>query len=390
MIAAIRRRAEADTPQDDALRLDALVRESRDAGIARRCLLVSLSSLPRQVLLPHHLRLARDAVEPLAMADRARVFALPNQDLIVVWRGEAQAALAQSLDAVRLLFEDDAALLPDPALLTRVLTLPDDADRLLDIIDTSMRPDPFAATRPAAPGRKLDLGTLATIESALTSADISRMVRRRAVCSRGEAGALRLRWEIRLISIDELTDTLVPGTDITADPWLFRRLTRMLDRRMLALLAAPHELRGAGPLGLSLNVSSVLSPEFLRFDAALSSALRGQVVIGIAAGDLLSDPAAFIFARDFARARQYRLMLRGITAELIDVLPLRRTGLDLVELLWSRELALIDIDAMPLDLRRTVLTGVDTPEALAWATQHAPGFVAGRLALPEDRRRANS
>ena len=116
MIAAIHSRStapEAVAPQEDAVRLDALVREARDADIARRVLLVSLSSLPRQFVLPHHLRLARDAVEPLAMADRARVFGLPNHDLVVIWRGDAQAALSQSLDAVRLLFEDDAALLPD-------------------------------------------------------------------------------------------------------------------------------------------------------------------------------------------------------------------------------------------------------------------------------------
>jgi hypothetical protein len=201
---------------------------------------------------------------------------------------------------------------------------------------------------------------------------------------------MRLCWELRLLSISELTETLVPGTDITAEPWLFRRLTRVLDRRMLALLSAPDELRGAGPLGLSLNVASLLSPEFLRFDAMLPGVLRGRVVIGLAAGDLLADPAAFIFARDFARVRQYRLMLRGITPDLIEVLPLRRTGLDLVEVPWSRELAAIDLERLPLDLRSTVLVGVDMPEALAWATQHAPGFLAGRLATPNDRRKPGS
>ena len=55
-----------------------------------------------------------------------------------------------------------------------------------------------------------------------------------------------------------------------ADPWLFRRLTRTFDRRMLALLASPEELRLAGPLGIDLNVASVLSPAFLRFDGGVA------------------------------------------------------------------------------------------------------------------------
>lgn len=378
---------DAEQHSDDAAPLEALVRETRDTGIARRVLLLRLSALPRQVALPHHLRLARDAVEPLAMADRARVFTLANHDLVVVWRGEAQAALDQSLDAVSLLFEDDARLLPDPAMLSRLLTLPEDADLVIAAIDASRQPDPFTAPRPAVPLRKLDLATLAAVEAALASADISRMVRRRPISSRTDDGAMRLRWELRLLSVGELTDTLIPGTDINSDPWLFRRLTRVLDRRMLALLSAPDELRLAGPFGLSLNVASLLAPEFLRFDASLPGPLRGQVVIGLAAGDILSDPAAFIFARDFVRPRQYRLMLRGLTADLIEVLPLRRVGLDLVEVMWSPELAAADLDLLPLDLRRTVLSGIDTAEALAWADQHAPGFLSGRLVPPSDRRR---
>ena len=57
--------------------------------------------------------------------------------------------------------------------------------------------------------------------------------------------------------------------DVQKDPWLFRRLTRTLDRRMLSLLASPGRIDVAyGPFALDLNVASLLSPEFLRFDAS--------------------------------------------------------------------------------------------------------------------------
>ena len=128
---------------------------------------------------------------------------------------------------------------------------------------------------------------------------------------------------------------LAPERDLRADRWLFRRLTRTLDRRMLALLAVPGEVRAAGPFGLDLNVASILSPTFLRFDAGLPAALRGQLVLDLSPADVIADPASFLFARDFARARGYRLLLRGITAGLLDAFPLRRTGLDLLQLRWS-------------------------------------------------------
>lgn len=374
----------------DAARLEALVHEAREAGIARRVLLLRLSRLPRHAAMPHHLRLAREAITPLESADRARVFALANHDLVVVWRGDAQAALARTEAALAHLFEDEAALLPDPATLTALLDLPEEAEVLLAAVAESRRPDPFARTSKPTPTRPLDLAALAEIEAMLAQADIARMARRRPVCSRVDDGGLRLRWETRLLSIRELADAVAPGVDITGDAWLFRRLTRLLDRRLLALLAAPDELRGAGPFGLSLNVSAVLSPEFLRFDAALPSALRGQVVIGFAPWDMLSDPAAFLFARDFARARQYRLMLRGVSLPLAGLVPLRRSGLDLLELQWSAALEGADLDRLPIDMRRVVLSGLDTPQALAWAGAQAPAFVAGRLVQPSDRRRLGS
>lgn len=382
MIAAIRRRREAAAeaePGADAQRLEALVRESREAGIERRVLLLHLSRLPRHLAQPHHLRLARDALAPLTAADRARVFVLPNEDIAVVWRGDAAVALSASLDAVRLLFEDDD--LPDPGVLAEVLRLPQAADEVLAAVDLALQPELSAVLVHRRAGRPLDIATLGALETALAQADVARLVRRRAVCARDEEGGFALRWDLRLLSVAELGEALVPGTDVLAEPWLFRRLTRLLDRRMLALLAAPDELRRAGGFGLKLNVSSILSPEFLRFDAALPGHLRGQVVLGIAPDDMLLDPAAFLFARDFAQARQYRLMLRGVGAGLLEALPLRRCGLDLVELRWSEALAGL---AAP-DPLRTLLSGADTPDALAWAEAQGVGLLCGRLAQPTRR-----
>ncbi len=149
---------------------------------------------------------------------------------------------------------------------------------------------------------------------------------------------MRLAWEERFLSVPELIDAVAPGCDAKADIWLFRRLTRALDRRMLSILSDPGELRGAGPFSITLNVASVLSPEFLRFDAAMPSALRSRVVIGLLPADVASDAGAFVFARNFARARSYRICLRAVSAALLPVLDLPALELDFIQLIWSDEL----------------------------------------------------
>lgn len=373
---------DADAPRAETDSLRTLVHECVDSGIARRALLLRLSRLPENLARPHHLRLARSALDPLTIADRARLFNLPNGDVAMVWRGEAAEALRESLKAVLHLFAGEDEKLPDPGALVLALRLPEEAQTLLQALDEASRPLAHDDPARGAPTDPLDPQALAAVEAALAQADVARFVRRRPVCERGADGEFRLRWEERALSVAEIAASLAPDRAMRADPWLFRRLTRTLDRRMLALLGAPHELRDAGPFSLSLNVASILSPEFLRFDASLPATLRGRVVLGLTPADIMADPAAFLFAREFARERGYRLVLRGVTADLLDVFPLRRIGLDLLQLRFSPELTRAGADLALPEGGRIVLSRADSGEALAWGRAQGVVLYQGRAALP--------
>jgi hypothetical protein len=288
-------------PEEAAQALEALVREAVATGTPRQALLLRLSRLPRP--MPHHVRLAVEALEPLTAADRARLFLLPNGDAAVVWRGPAPVLLAEARARLATLYAgaDEAGV---PGGLAQHLGLPEEAATLLAAATGSLQPPATAV--PPAPRAPLDPATLATLEEALASADLSRFARRRPVCALVPGEGLKLAWETRVLSLTELADTLVPGFDLEAAPWLFRRLTRLLDLRMMALLAAPQELDRARPFALRLNIASILSPAFLRFDAALPSRLRGRVVIALRPEDVLADPPAFLFARRCWRAPSRR------------------------------------------------------------------------------------
>lgn len=350
--------------------LAAFVAECVGTGVARRVLLVRLSSLPRALARPHHMRLVRDALEPLASANRAQMFHLPSGDIAVAWRGAEDAALARARTVIERLFEDAAVandLAPALGLLLAVLRLPDDAEALLASTETPVQ---------AAPARlrevPLDPPLLARLEQALAQAYIAPFVRRESIHA-AEDGGFPLAWERRFLSVEAVAAALMPGVELRADPWLFARLTRTFDRRMLSLLAAPAELRHAGPFSLDLNVASLLGPEFMRFDAALPPRLRGQVVLDLVAPDILADLAAFGFARDFAHQRGYRLALRGVGAELARVLPAGALGFDLVYVGW------VGVASDPGDPSpaRIVLTGANTPEALAWGQSYGVTLFEG-------------
>ncbi len=369
-----------DAPQGDAARLMALARDACAAGIGRRVLLLRLSLLPVASTPPHHLRMVRDALSPLLAADRAQFFSLPSRDLALVWRGAAAEALQRSLDAVRLLFADSG--LDGADRLALLLDLPGDAESLMLQIS---RPPRAAPPPPLAPSRRMDPVSLGVLERALVQASVDRFQRRRAICSDGARG-FELAWERRFLALDEIFETLMPDCDPRADPWLLYRLRRSLDRRLLASLCqggagGGAELREAEPFAIELNVASILGAEFLRFDTLLPRRLRGQVLLTLRPADILCDLASFQFARDFARARGYRLMLRGRLDDLA-LLPVERLGLDLLALSWSD--ALIDplLAALLPAPERLVLERVDNAAAMEWARAFGPAYLQGGMVAP--------
>lgn len=371
---------QASLEELDAAALATLARDCRLAGVERQVLLLRLSRLPFDYFRPHHARLAEGAFEPLARADRARLYRLPGHDLALAWRGEAAPQESQVLSALSILFAEPEGRLPALSELVRRFILPRDAERLAACLAVPESSPPPTRNRPP-----LDPAALFAIERALASADMARFARRRPVSRRDATGRLTLAWEKRFLSVAEIGESLAPEHDLAADPWLFRRLTLTLDRRMLALLSAPGELAHASPFAINLNVESILSPAFLSFDAALPAALRGAIVLDLLPADILNDAAAFLFARDFARGRGYRLAVRGLTAALLPILPLAPLGLDLMAVRHSPELAALPpavLDQAAPDRTQILLTRVDSAAALAWGTEQDLVLFQGRAALP--------
>lgn len=375
------------SPGDGLGGLRNLVHDCATAGVARRVLLLRVDLLPPSLTRPHQLRLLRTALDPLMAAERARMHHLPSERLAVSWRGDALVPLQRSLGILEHLlgegFRTGPAALQD---VVQLFELPQDGEALLAAGGVQGQGEPASPGRGRAaavvppPLIPLDAAALSTLENQLTTVDMARFARRKPVCRVG-GGQVHLAWEKRYLCVSELTATLAPGRSVQADAWLFRRLTRSLDRRMLALLSAPRELRGAGPFGISLNVASVLSPEFLRFDAALPSALHGRVVLDMLPADVLGDPAAFIFARDFARARGYRTQVLDVTAALLPLLCLPRMELDFVQLRWSPDLAAIDPILLQAGTAQWVLGQADEPAALRWGQSQGVSLFQGRAVI---------
>ena len=351
--------------------LSELVRTSSNSGVSRRALLFWTDRLPPSLSRPEQLRSAHAILAPLTAADRAARHDLPGGRLVISWKGDPAGALTQAMDGLNQFLQQQPMDAPSLQHLIGLYELPGEGEALLEAVKTALPvedagPNPIAEDPQQASIARppLEPAELDRLEQSLAGTDLSRFARRRPVCHY-TGGTARLAWEERSLSIPELIETVAPGRDARSDVWLFRRLTRVLDRRMLSILSDPKELRGAGPFSLTLNVASVLSPEFLRFDLALPAAFRSRLVISFLPVDIASDAAAFAFARNFARGRSYRVCLRAVSAELLPALDLAALDLDFIQLIWSPELA--EVTELPNAGKARWIVGQPcTPDAVAW------------------------
>ncbi len=357
-------------------RLAALVANCTAAGVARQALVLRVDRLPPALTRPHHLRLAEAALAPLLRLPRAELFQLPGPSLAVTWRGDAEAELLDVIDELEHLLIDPTLAGPALSELICLYDLPDTGDLLLAAFaNDASQPDEAGHA-----GTPLDPTFLTLLEACLSQADVPRFARRESVWQM-DGTRIALAWEDRTLSIAELTEELAPGYNLQAEPWLFRRLTRTLDRRVLALLASPGELSAAGPFAVSLNVASLLSPDFLRFDTALPAGLRGRIVVALSPADIVADTRSARFAIGFARTRGYRMLLRTDTADLLGVMAPAALEFDYVATPWAAVLPDRESEIFArLTPNNLLLTGCEAPDAVEWGLAKGVRLFAGPAA----------
>ena len=354
-----------------------LVRQTMVAGASRRAALLHMDQMPSALARPHHQRLARNALANLAGRDHAQSVELSRGRLAIVWRSRGPDDIAGAMAGLEHLLADlpSGQAIPMGQILS-VFDLPSQAPWLLD---TLAEPPPQALPS-SGPDQGLDPMLLARLEENLIQADLSQFLRWRPVHAI-DGAAPALAWDDRFISSADLAECLCPGRTLDEAGWLFRRLSRSIDRRLLTLLTGPRELSGCRPFSLTLNVGSILSPAFVAFDAALPAGLRGKIVLKLDEADVLSDAAQYSFARSFAHTRFYKLLLRNAAphpdSALLDA---EAAGVDFVEMRLTPAL-MANAAALP-DRSRLVLTGLDRLPQFAWARAQGCRFARGMALQP--------
>jgi len=316
----------------------------------RRAIVIHLSRLRPDNRRSPHIRIAANTFESLVKQFDGQIFLLQNADMVFVCKSASIRVIDEAITRLRYLFGDDplAAELEEdtPDRFATWYDLERDYKEFLAFVEAVHAEQEKLRKRLAQIAgpivheelQPMDPAALVELIAAIERADLSNVMRRQAICTLADDEPPKPVFRELYISIPDLRDAIMPHRDITADRWLFQYLTQVLDKRLLSLLRKNDDQAIAHSFSLNLNLSTVLSQEFLQFDQTLRATARGSIVIELEKIDVFGDLGAYIFARDFLQQRGYRVCLDDVSAVALLLLDRDELGLDLIKMFWTEEL----------------------------------------------------
>lgn len=325
--------------------------ENRREG--RKAVRINLSNLMPINRREHHIRAATNSFESLVSELMGQLFELKNQDIFFVYKSNAHARVEDTVQKIKFLFSDDPLFDgkdPSDAAFVNWYDVETGYDELFDMVrdmgdegSTTKRASSRSNVREALKARQehgdpLTPDILARAVKALLRTDLTSLVRRQFVCRVNKKLVPEPLFSELYISIMDLRETMMPGINITSNRWLFQYLTESLDKRVLSLLSKTDRTSFTGDISFNVNVSTLMSPEFMAFDEGISAARRGSMVLELQKVDIFADLGAFLFAREFCQEKGYRICLDGMTYQNFLMIDRERLGVDYVKLMWDHEL----------------------------------------------------
>ncbi|MDD3287952.1 MAG: hypothetical protein PHX43_02980 [Alphaproteobacteria bacterium] len=307
---------------------------------------INLSQLATPYRRENYIRIAKETfVSGIKIFD-GHLFVMKNSDIIFIARNASFAALDPIVNRLRVLFSGDPLIqFNDNSGTTKFCDwykIETDYDLLHDTAEKYLKqaeehrydPDADIVVENENLLTPIRPELLAKLELALEKADVSNVVRRQTVCTLFEGKPPQPLFEELYVSIEDLQNITTPGVDLLANRWLFQYLTQTLDKRVIMMLIRDG-VRGDRPFSLNLNVATILSPEFMRFEEIISPQLRGRLVIEMNKIDVFSDMGAFLFARDYLRDHGFRICLDGLTHHTLAYYDRSHLGFDLMKVYWT-------------------------------------------------------
>ncbi|MCK5424015.1 MAG: EAL domain-containing protein [Emcibacter sp.] len=136
------------------------------------------------------------------------------------------------------------------------------------------------------------------------------------------------------ISAAEVSKRLLPNYDIYADKWLFHRLTRTFDRKLLQTLPQRDLIKGQ-VISININVETIFTREFDKFISIFKKQNNQPLILEMRLFDVISDIQKYYEAREKLTSLGCRICLDAIDLESLAILDRELLAVDFLKINWK-------------------------------------------------------
>ncbi len=338
----------------------------------------------------YHIRVAARTFDSLINSVDAQLYTLSSGDIVLMCKDARVDDVDYVIDKVRSLFPTDPVAASSDGLDDEAFSSWYDletnyeeflavAGKLAKQADAvAPKSEDASAGRGVASniaGQSLDPFSLAKLDDSLNRAQVRNLIRQQPSVVIGADGTEKILFQENFISIAELQRRLAPGFNLLSNIWLFQHLTQTIDRRILAALGREDLGAREEHISINLNISTIRSKDFERFDGAIGEN-AAKVVIELQQIDVFSDLPVYAEVRDWLRERGYRVLLDGLNPMSLRFFNPGQLDADYVKVGWGDEFsdaAALGEETEIADLvqgigpEKFILARTDAEQAVRWA-----------------------
>jgi hypothetical protein len=314
----------------------------RDGRVGVR---IHLSRLRPQNRQEGHIRIALRMLEPIVNAYRGQMFLLGTSDIVFMLKDPYATDIENMIFKLRALFSKDPLTFQDSG---------DGQDNFCSWYELSENADYeaflLAARQAAAAARKrtrekettakeprpIDSKILGEVLSRLANMDVSGLIRRQASMVIPKETQAAVLFQEFFVGMADLQKALSPDINLMGNRWLFQHLSQTLDLRVLGALKEMTLKTPPTIYGLNLNISTVGSRDFERFEAHI----KGRAIISVEMQvlDIIGDSRGFYAARQTLRQRGHMVTIDGLNELTVQFLDITQFDADLYKVTWSPDM----------------------------------------------------
>jgi len=367
---------------------------------------IVLSGLTKANQQSHFMSIAARSFNNLQDEYDIQLFDMSNKDLVLLCRNVPVDDIDTAVDHVRALFSEDPLTIVDDSsfedkfAIWYDLSNPEDHASFISVAagislkaEKKLQEEERRHREELNKGVPMDPAMVATIDDKLKVIRIIDMIRQQT-CLKLNPGGVGgdILFQETFISMNDLRNAVAPDVNMFSSPWLFQFISESLDRRMLGVLCDYEFEDDSDTISINLNISSILSRDFQRFNKAVGKKVE-KVIIEIQMIDIFSDMSNFGYARDSLQERGYRVVVDGLSPLTLQFFDPAILKSDYIKIGWGPELEGEESDHRKAEMREVIqhagkesiiLARVDTEKAIKWGIgmgiSRFQGFFIDKLA----------